>query len=221
MIGAVFGALADQTNTVKTARPKTSPVKTSFVENAKLNSVELKQVLSLANQSGIQDATEVETFNYLPGGGRGISVKSKERVDGRNISYDTILVEKGGWRDGVPDKTAKHLGDFYIQYPKSTTLLRTYEIYKHTVRIVMDEGIPATLADQVMSAIVSKRVRFEDDGARRSFSTLEKIIPEAIYKSESNKGQYEIRLSEPAMHILMFNLDKGEVVITGVATYVI
>jgi len=165
MIGAVFGGLADQTNTVKTAHPNTSPVKTSFVENAKLNSVELKQVLSLAEQSGIQDAAEVKTFNYLPAGGRGISVKSRERVDGRNISYDTVLLGKSEWAGPAPDKTPKRLGSFFVEESKYTTLLRTYEINQKTIRIVMDKGIPATFADQVMPAIVSKKVRFEDDGA--------------------------------------------------------
>ena len=178
----------------------------------------------LARQSGIEDAAEVETFNYLPGGGRGISVKSKDHIDGRNISYDTIILSKTGWDGLEPDKTTKRLGNFCVREPgKYTTHLRAYELKKKTNRIVIGEGVDTAFADKVIPLIASKKVRFanDNDWVRRNFNELGEFTPATLYKSDSNKGEYEMRFSGSDNHILMFKLDKDEVVVTGIATYYI
>ena len=216
MVMAAFGVLADQTNTVKAARPNPSPVKTRF-EADHLNRGELKQVLALAKQSGIEDAAEVETFSYMPAGGNAIRVKSKERVDGRNILYDDVVINK----EGKPDKK---FGIFQVSEPKYTWRLRTYKINQNTVRIDLMDGITADFTDKVMQLIVTKKVRFENDSVRRDFAKLGNFIPASIGQispNSMNKGGYQMYLSQPPMHILMFRLDKGEVVITGVDEYVV
>jgi len=172
---AAFGCLADQTDAVQPSGQKSTQIKTNFVKGAELNSVEINQVLMLARQSGIEDAAEVETFNYLPGGGRGISVKSKDHVDGRNIFYDTLLLSKNGWDGLEPDKTTKRLGNFCVrELGKYTTHLLTYEVKKNTIRIVIGEGVDIAFADKVIPLIASKKVRFanDNDWVRRNFNEL-------------------------------------------------
>jgi hypothetical protein len=214
---AAIGCLADQTNAVQPSKQQPSQIKTNFVKGAELNSVEINQVLTLARQSGIEDAAEVETFHYMPpAGGRGIRVKSKERVDGRNISYDTVTLSKNGW-GAKPDKS---LEPFKVRDPKYTTHLRTYEINKKIIRITIGEGITTTFADKALPAIISKKVRFENNAAKDDFNRLGDFTPRGIYKSDTEKLGYELFLSVPAMYILRFRLDNGEVAITGVSFYV-
>ena len=212
-----LGCLADQTNAGLPSAQLPSQIKTNFVKGAELNSVEINQVLTLARQNGIEDAAEVRTFYYLPTRNRGIHVKSKERVDGRNISYDTVTLSKNEW-GAKPDQA---LEPIKVSDPKYTTYLRIYEINKKIIRITIGEGITTTIADKVIPAIVSKRVRFENDRTKNEFNRLGDVIPSSINKSDIDKGEYELFLSEPAMQILRFRLDNGEVVITGVSRYVI
>lgn len=213
MLLAALGCLADQTNAVQPSEQQPSQINTNFVKGAELNSVEINQVLLLARQSGIEDAAEVTTFYYLPTRIRGIHVKSKERVDGRNISYDTVTLSKNEW-GAKPDQA---LEPFKVSDPKYTTHLRIYEINKKNIRIKIGEGITTTFADKIIPAIVSKNVRFENDAAKDDFNRLGDFTPDGIYRSDVNKGGYDLSLSEPSMYILRFILDNGEVVITGEA----
>jgi len=170
---SALGCLADQTNAVQPSEQQPSQIKTNFVKGAELNSVEIYQVLLLGRQSGIEDAAEVRTFYYLPTRNRGIHVTSKERVDGRNISYDTVTLSKNEW-GAKPDQT---LEPFKVRDPKYTTHLRTYEINKKTIRITIGEGITTTFADKALPAIISKKVRFENDRAKDDFNRLGDFTP--------------------------------------------
>lgn len=215
---AVFDCCIGQTNVTAKLLPQ---MRTNFVKSAELNKVELNQVLLLAEQNGIQDPAEVDTFAYIPAGGYGISVKSKERVDGRNISYDTIIFGKDGWTELERDKNAKRLGSFSVREPgKYTTLQHIYEFNKQPVRVIIGEGVDTALADKAVPLILSKHVQFQNEEARLEFRLLGTEAPISIRPSQLEKGGYEMDY-HTIMRILMFKVEKDEVIITGVASYAI
>ena len=208
-------AFAGQTNQTKNvASPR---ITTNFIAEARLTHSEVKQVLELAKTCGIDTPSEVSTFHYLPSVAKGISVKSVERVDGRNISFDTVTISKKGWYEGEPQKGSKRVGDFWANADaKYSTLLRRYEFKKTPIQISIDKGVDVAFADKVIPLIDAKKVRFESDWGRREFEDLKDSKPVAIYRSYSDKG-YELRFNEPFMRAIMFDWKGGQVVVTGVA----
>ena len=208
--------VAGQTNQAKHA-VNLQKITTNFIAEARLTASEVKQVLELAKACGLDTPSEVRTFHYLPSVTKGISVKSVERVDGRNSSFDTVTVCKLGWEGRDPDKSAKRVGDFWADSEaKYSTLLRRYEFKKTPIQISIGKGIDVALADRVIPLIDAKKVRFESDWVRQEFEELKDSKPVAIYRSYSDKG-YELRFNEPSMRAIMFDVKDGRVVVTGVA----
>ncbi len=208
--------VAGQTNQSKRA---VSPQKitTNFIAEAHLTPSEIKQVLELAKACGIDKPSEVRTFHYLPSLTKGISVKSVERVDGRNTSFDTVTISKLGWEERDSDKPSKRVGDFWAgSEAKYSTLLRQYEFKKASIQISVGKGIDVAFADKVIPRIDTKRVSFESDWVRQEFEEIKDSKPVAIYRSWSDKG-YELRFNEPSMRAIMFDVKDGQVVVTGVA----
>src|SRR5882672_8966023 len=126
-------------------------IKLSYIRDATLNAGELQQVLSLAWQAGITNVGEVITGHGLPGLSKEITVKSKERLDGRNISYERIHVGKTGWTGFMKPAGARQSGDFWLDASqKYATLERTYELGGTTRRIAIGKGVDAAFADKVI-----------------------------------------------------------------------
>jgi len=207
---------AGQTNQAKRG---VSPQKitTNFIAEARLTASEVKQVLQLAKACGIRNPSEVRTFHWLPTFDRGISVKSTERVDGRNTSFDTVTISKNGWDQRQPEKSAKRAGDFWADADsKYSTLLRQFEFKKTTIQVSIGKGIDVVFTDKVIPLIDAKKIRFESDWVRQEFEELKDSKPVAIYRSWSDKG-YELRFNEPSMRAIMFDVKDGQVVVTGIA----
>jgi len=209
-------AIAGQTNqTKRAASPKS--ITTNFVAGAHLTASEIKQVLSLARTCGIVDPSEIETFQYLPGGGQGISVKSSERVNGRNTLFDTVIVSKKDWDYREPNTNSIRVGAFWAEADaKHTTLLRSYEFKKTTIQISIGEGIAIAFADKVIPLIDAKQVHIDNDWNRKRFEELKDSKPVAINKSSSEKS-YEWRFDEPSMQAIIFDYKDEQVVITSIA----
>jgi len=208
--------VAGQTNQAKRA---VSPEKitTNFIAEAHLTASEIKQVLELAKACGIDRPSEVRTFHYLPSVTKGISVKSVERVDGRNTSFDTVTISKLGWEERDSDKSSKRVGDFWAgAEAKYSTLLRRYEFKKATIQISIGKGIDVAFADKVIPLIDAKKVCFESDWVRQEFEELKDSKPVAFNRSWSDKG-YDLRFNEPSMRAIMFDVKDGRVVVTGIA----
>lgn len=197
-------------------------IKTDFAAGANLLPSELKQVVALAKQSGMVDVAEVSTFHYVPGGGRGISVKSTERVDGRNTSFDTVTIHKSGWNTSSPSKDGVNRdGNFWCDRDsKHTTVLRSYEFNQQPVRIVIGRGVDIALADKVIPLIGTNKVIIHNDSVRRRFEDLADSKPQAIYKRDFEG--YEVRFGEaPSQRSLKFLFENGQVIITGVSDLLI
>lgn len=208
--------VAGQTNQSNRA---VSPRKitTSFIDEARLTASEVKQVLEIAKAYGIDTPSEVRTFHYLPSITKGISVKSVDRVDGRNTSFDTITISKVDWEEREPDKPSKRIGDFWAgSEAKYSTLLRRYEFKKAVIQISIGKGVDVAFADKVIPLIDAKKVRFESDWIRQEFEELKDSKPVSISKSSSEKG-YELFFNEPSMRAIMFDVKDGRVVVTGIA----
>lgn len=197
-------------------------VKTDFAAGANLLPSELKQVVALAKQGGMADVAEVSTFHYVPGGGRGIRVKSAERVDDRNISFDSVAIHKSGWDSSSPSKDGvPRDGNFWCDADgKYTTLLRSYEFNKQAVKIEIGRGVDIAIADKVIPLIIANQGLIHNDSVRRQFEALVNSKPQAIYKG--GLDGYELRFGEaPSQRSLKFRFDNGQVIITGVSSILI
>ncbi len=194
-------------------------IKTEFVEGAKLSAAEINQVVSLAKQCGIPDVEYVRTFHYLPAGGSGISVTSQERKVGRSVSYDCVMVNRTGWGYPITAERKKKVGAFWVTEPYlSTTHLREFVIVKKAIRLAIGKDVDVALADRVIPLITARKVHCKDDWTRREFESLDVSQPENILKSPIGEG-YEVYL--PGMKILEFKEEKGQVIVIGIASYVI
>jgi hypothetical protein len=223
VVAGVFGCFASQTNDLKSVTQPIS-IKTKFVEGAKLSEAKVNQVVALAQQGGIKDATEADTFYFLPSVDKGISVKSKERVDGRNISYDTVYVNRLGWYSGSPGPKAKWLGDFWTdKSEKTTTLEREYQLNKKTDRIHISQGVDFALADKIITQIAAKKVHFPDENThfssdwnRRQFEKID-ISNAGVLSAGQTVGEYELFFGPPEMKSLMFRVKGEDIFVTGIA----
>ncbi|MDB6068775.1 MAG: hypothetical protein JWR26_4983 [Pedosphaera sp.] len=206
-----------QTNTTKSTAPKPHTIETKFEKGAELSSEEINQVVALAKKCGIPEVESIKTFRYMPSGGRGIVAKSKERISGRNISFDSVYVERAGWAIGDPDAKAKQLGAFWAEAPYiRTSRLREYELNKKTVRVELGEGIDISLADQVIPMIANRQISFESEFFRSQFEHINVSKPASISKGLYGQG-YEVRYDEPRMKAILFKVENGKIVFTGIA----
>jgi hypothetical protein len=224
-VATAFGCFASPTNEIKSAAPPTS-IKTNFVKGGELSQGEISQVLALAEQVGIKDAAEVYTYYCLPTVEKGITVKSKERADGRNISYDTIEVFRQGWQENSRPKV-KRLGDFWINdLKKTTTLERKYELNKKTIRIRIGQGVDFAVADKIIAQVVAKKLHnsknadYSDEEYRLLFGWVDVANITSLSEGQT-VGEYELFIGEPRMMLLTLRVKGDDVFVTKTASVVI
>lgn len=197
-------------------------IKTDFAAGANLLPSELKQVVALAKQSGLADVAEVSTSPILPVGGKLIYVKSAERVDGRNISFESVCVHKMGWDVLEPAKNGvKRDGNFWVNADdKRTTLLRSYEFNRHAVRVQIGSGVDIAFADKVIPLIALEIIRAGKERGDLRFEDAAKVKPTAIHKGRF-KDEYELQCFGPSLLSVKFRFENGQVVITSVSSILI
>ena len=196
-------------------------VLTNFVKGASLTTRELGQVLMLAEQCGIAEPGEVSTMYFLPGGGRGIHVKSVDRTSGRDIAVDELMIGKVGWTDMIPAKDAKWVGKLWAgpSY-KYTRHLRVYDFRGERIRVEISGGVSADVADKAIPLIAARKVRFPPkegafDNQRREMEKMLAAKPTALSKQDD--GTLWLRV-EGTMDALQMRFEKGEVVLEHVIT---
>jgi hypothetical protein len=193
-----------------------STIKTNFTSDALLAPEELNQVLALAKECGITNPAEVRTFHYLPAGGIGISVQSADRIEGRNTYFDTLTIRKSGWTE-KPTRIAKSVGEFWQQGEKSTTHLRSYPFKGDTIRLSIGEGIDLAFADQVMSLLAEKKLRFKSESVRHDFEALGEFKPGSI----GSDGDKQYRIFLAGLRYVVFTVENGEVLVSQVGQMMI
>ena len=198
---------------------KAHSVKTTFVDDGELTAQEVGEVVSLARECGINEPGEVETFNWLPAGGKGVSVKSVERFKGADITYDEITIAKTGWSEiGVGGKS-KRVGAFWADpSDKFSAHLRLYAFRGDQIRVGIGDGITVELADQVISALAARKFRFPaessfSDYMRQKMLEMTGRIPIAFSKWVD--GTLLIHV-EGTRHVLQFRFEHGELLLDQV-----
>ena len=195
-------------------------IKLSYIPAAKLDELELRRVLWLAQQVGITNVAKVSTDYARPSATKLVSVTSKERVDGRNISYETVAIHRPDWGGWSKPERAFQSGEFWVSASdKITWLQRTFDIGGTTRRITLKEkDIP--VADKAIPLIAAKKVRFKDEFTQSTQSRFKRIDiqqPSSLRASDSTHD-YELWL-HTSQEIVYFRIENGEVVITAVGNY--
>jgi hypothetical protein len=179
----------------------------------------VREVISLARQCGISQPGEVRTFHWLPGGGRGVAVKSVERIKGADITFDEITIGKEGWTDFSASREGMRTGGFWANpSDKSTTRLRVYDFRGERIRVRIGDGITTELSDKIIPLIEAKRVRFPSaDGAldfqRGEMEEMLGLKPSGLSKQAGGKLWLHC---VDRLNALQFHFEKGEVILEQV-----
>lgn len=192
-------------------------IKLSYIPAARLNELELRQVLTLAQQVGITNIAKVSTDYARPSATKLVSVTSKERVNGRNISYETVAIHRPDWGGWSKPERAFQSGNFWVSASdKITWLQRTFDIGGTTRRITLKEkDIP--VADKAIPLIAAKKVRFKNDIAGVGFDQISLLQPAGLERSSAT-DDYELWL-HTSQEVIGFRYENGEVVITRIGQY--
>lgn len=189
-------------------------VRTNFVDGASLTVKELGDVISLGIQCGITNPAEVRTFYWLPGGGKGIEVKSVERVSDRNVYVDEMTLGRDGWTYIGPNEGVKRVGEFWgSPSDKFTRHLRVYEFRGERIRVDIG-GFSPEVANKVIGLIAANKVRFESKDEvlqfnRREMEEMAKSKPTRLSRQEDGKLWLHV---EGTWSVLQFRFEKGEVI---------
>lgn len=199
----------------KTPPKSTEPIKTRFKAGVRLSSGEMDQVLALASKCGINAVKEIATFYERPT--QGIIVRSVDRIDGRNTSYDTVIFHRNDWLKRTPTKDVIRVGRFWVETERKqphTTLLRHYEYNKSSTQIRIGKGVDISFADQVISLIASKMVRFENDTVRKKVEmVIGDSVPFSISLRNYGENGYRLIFKTPD-RAMYFRSEDGQVLIT-------
>jgi hypothetical protein len=92
---------------------RSGKVKTEFDPGANLTSGQQVEVVALAEQCGIKDPANISTSIDPVSRELVIGGYSRERMDGRNRSFEHVWIFKRDWRDGAGIPNGKWLGQFW------------------------------------------------------------------------------------------------------------
>jgi len=180
---------------------------------------EVTEVVSLARECGISEPEEVRTFYWLPGGGKGVTVKSVERTNAADITFDEIEIGKSGWTGFGASGTVKRVGGFWAEASgKFTRHFRVYDFRGERIRVNIREGITTDLADKVIPIIEAKKYRFSSNDGALQFERpeMEKMVgakPSGLSKQQNGELWLHV---EDQLNALQFRFEKGEVILVGV-----
>jgi len=217
--GAGVSLHAEQANVIHGQPQKSREVETKFEHGAVLTPREITEVISLARACGISEPREVQTFSRLPGVARGVSVKSVERTNGVDITFDQIVIGKSGWTDSEPSQTAKRVGSFWAEASNNYTRhLRVYNFRGERIRVDLGDGITTDIADRIIPLIAAKKFRFFSKNGALQFDQSEmekfaKMKPSGLSKQED--GDVWLHF-EGQLDGLQFRFEKGEIILIRV-----
>jgi hypothetical protein len=207
--GCGFGCIANRGARVQ-AQPSVA-VWTNFKTDKELSPVEIGQVLELAKEVGIDKPDEIGTFVYLPAGGTGIYVRGDEKVDGRNIHFDRVTIQKVGWVNSTPGDNRKWVGDFWCDEDKYSTYQRIYDFRQESIRVTLGDGVDVGMADAAIAQIAANKIRFTDEVKERYELLIGSAKPTGIYLNNFGSN-YVMRFDAPRDWRLLFKFENGEVV---------
>ena len=225
-------ALANTTNFVEISETKAGIQKIKIIlpEDTKLTKQEITQVVKLAKQNGITRPEEVSIFSFLPGGGKGIRVKSIESRDSRNTSFDTVDVYKIGWSVMETNSKTKLLGNFWAnEEGRRHTVLRDYKSTNGTTfQVSIGNGVEFSAADKLVDSYLSGKLfparKNDKDGiielVQFGLDDLKNAKPEVIRRVESEKC-FEMGFDNYPTTVVKLRFEKDKIVIIETYSYVI
>jgi hypothetical protein len=195
-------------------------VRTNFVPEAKLSKKELRDVVKLANQCGIDHVTEVYTYCILPTSVCGIGVKSQEKVQGREVTCRLLFVNNRRWA-GPPEEASvvppvKELGKFWTTSGVSEERFTTSSVCGNEAKVVLEKRSPLSLTDQILKAFAEGRVRYENKALRDFAADIDFSKPKELKKSET--GKYSVSFQYG--YFVEFTFHEGVVIVSEVARIV-
>lgn len=215
LVIALCAMLVVGEQTVLAATGSAPTIETSFAAGAVLSASDLHSVVELANLSGIDRVLGVTTERHLVG--ITIAVTGDEKVDGKNVVFQTLNLHRNGW-DSVkrPAEGVRSVGEFWVEastHPQRQQ--RTIvQVGKHELRVGLLNGIKPEGAEQVIPALLAGRVRYASDYVKERVSHMDFSRPEWLGISE---GECWISFASPGpLTAAVFRLQGKEVMITGV-----
>lgn len=137
----------------------TNDLVTNFHRQAQLSPDELEQVVALALECGIGTVGNVSTYNIHPSSTFGVSVISREEVNGRYAYYKVMGVVNPVWKPkSTPPPNAKRRGKFWVNHmPRAVTNV-ICELKGTKFRIRHLRGISISQCDAVLLALSADRI---------------------------------------------------------------
>lgn len=181
--GAIQKLAAGPTNSL-------AGVTTSFVEDGVLTADEVAAVVNLAELGGVSQVAKVTTLHYRPSRVRGIRVIGAEKVDGRKVIFQTLEVYREGWsykaKPADPIRS-KSIGQFWIESPSPppVDILTRFETSKGEVRIYLDPGIPLPVADKIINAVASGKIRYDGEVRKEETGKVDFSQPDCLVRSDA------------------------------------
>jgi hypothetical protein len=219
---------ADTTNYVQISGTKTK-IKTIFPDDGKLTKQEIIQVIKLAKQSGLANPAEVGIFHFLPGGGKGVTVKGMELHDGRNTRFDTVYIYKSGWSFMETNSKSRVMSKFWSDgESKHSTLLRDYKSPQGTLfQVAIGNGVDFGLADILVESYFANKLLSPAEKSKPGNTVMpigpttpKDAKPRRICLDDS-KTSYEMEFDDYPTTVLKLKFEKEKPVVVGISEYVI
>jgi hypothetical protein len=203
-------------------------IRTNFVATGVLSSLEVSNVVRLAEECGISNVAEVSTVYQRPSTSWAICVKSQEIVTGRRIDYQTLQVfsdsGSGPWRQPSASQPPLRVGQFWV--PRTVHLpvvdheALAFETGTGEIRVEILGDIPLEIADKIVNSFAAGRIRFADENVRRRGEPGTLTLPRTFVKpayshpteirKSPQESHYSISFSD-SLDEYVFDLDGEEV----------
>lgn len=138
-------------------------ITTKFEKDASLTPEQVQSVLRLARECGLAEPVEIAIGHTLPLARRFITIKGKEKIDGRRVSLEVVHVYYSKWADLPRRERAKQDQDFWVNPPY---LLKfnfvTFPEGSKPSRVAVSVGISLEVVDKILDHIATGKLRFQD-----------------------------------------------------------
>ena len=171
----------------------------------------------MAQPEQIADVRNLPNLKDIP---RSLVVRSVERVQGRTVSQDTMLVGCTNWSPMQRALGPKQLGKFYVNPPFLQTLEWTlFQVGTKTLRVRVGKGIPLEIADELIPKIVKGDVQLGRDVSDAEWSQARLSEP-AVLSRHPTTGQYLVYFGNPLHAMVTVQLHNGRALVTRYSMWV-
>jgi hypothetical protein len=198
----------------------TENVRTNFAPGAVLSPDEVRQVVSLAHQCGINPVATVRTDYVHPSSIKLIYVIGAERKEGRNVFTIGLTITRRQW-SGPPEKPLKSLGDFSADaHGLYTNHITLFMVADRTIRVQLSGDVPLPDADKIVPALVKADFRYRDEKLKAKLQGIDFSEPFGL-ATGLRKGSYSMAHScggsdSTCLMIIEFTFEDNRVTIVSV-----